>query len=144
MKTSAAKFPLFLFITILALCLGLTNPAKSAVTFTVTPSTVSNTYPGTISLSIAGFTNSAETVVVQKFLDVNGNGIIDSTDLLVQQFSLTVGKNSVIDGVTNYNVPGDLGSATNAIQRDAEFSKRGFHAKRGGSNFCSRFPVSQT
>ena len=126
MKTSATKSSLFLFITILALCLGLIDPAKSAVTFTITPSIVSNTYPGTISLHIAGFTNSAETVVVQKFLDVNGNGTIDSTDLLVQQFNLTVGKNSVIGGVTNYNVPGDLGSATNAISARLNFQSVDF------------------
>jgi hypothetical protein len=126
MKTSASQSPLFLFITILVLCLGSIDPAKSAVTFTITPNMVSNTYPGTISLSITGFTNSAETVVVQKFLDVNGNGIIDSTDLMVQQFNLTVGKNSVIDGVTNYNVPGDLGSATNAISATLNFQSADF------------------
>jgi hypothetical protein len=115
MKTSAAKSPLFLLIFILALCLGLTDPAKSAVNVTISPNIISNTYAGPIALSITGLTNSADAVVVQKFLDLNGSGLIASNDPLVQQFSLKVGKNSVIGGVTNINVPGDLGSATNAI-----------------------------
>src|SRR5208282_2339370 len=45
-----------------------TNPAVTVATFTITPSTVSNTYTGTITLQIGGLTNT-ETVVVQKFLD---------------------------------------------------------------------------
>ena len=67
--------------------LGLFQPVKAAVTFSVTPATVSNTYNGTITLQIGGLTNT-ETVVVQKFLDLNTNGVIDGNDWLVQQFSL--------------------------------------------------------
>jgi hypothetical protein len=121
MKTSATQSPLFLLIFILALCLGLTDPAKSAVSVTISPNIISNTYAGPIALSITGLTNSADAVVVQKFLDLNGSGLIASNDLLVQQFYLKVGNNSVIGGVTNYNVPGDLGSATNAISAVLNF-----------------------
>src|SRR5215813_13583067 len=85
-----------------------------AVTFTVTPAAVSNTYRGTITLQVTGLTNT-ETVVVQKFLDLNTNGTIGGGDTLVQQFTLQDGVNSVIGGVTNLNVPGDLNSATGAI-----------------------------
>ena len=126
MKAPTFSVPLLLLACLLAIFLGWAGPARCAVTVTLSPTTVSNTYPGTISLSINGFTNSAETVVVQKFLDINGNGIIDSTDLLVQQFKLTVGKNSVIGGVTNYNIPGDLSSATNAISAKLNFQSVDF------------------
>src|SRR5216110_2355594 len=80
--------------------------AHAAVAFTATPSAVSNTYGGTITLQVTGLTNT-ETVVVQTFLDANTNGVVDGADLLVQQFSLTDGQASVIGGVTNFSVPGD-------------------------------------
>lgn len=95
-------------LRLLAFQLGLllcpTLPA--AVGFTVTPSSVSNTYSGINTLQVTGLT-SGESVVVQKFLDVNTNGVIDAADLLWQQFQLTDGQASVIGGVTNINVPGD-------------------------------------
>ena len=84
----------------------------TAVTFSVTPTAVSNTYTGTITLQIGGLTNT-ETVVVQKFLDLNTNGIIDGGDLLVQQFTLQDGTSFVIGGVTNFNVPGDTDGTAN-------------------------------
>ena len=61
-------------------------------TFTNTPTAVSNTYSGIITLQIGGLTNT-ETVVVQKFMDLNTNGVIDGGDQLVQQFNLTDGTN---------------------------------------------------
>ena len=56
-----------------------TSTADAAVAFTVTPSAVSNTYKGTITLQVTGLTNT-ETVVVQKFLDLNTNGLINAND----------------------------------------------------------------
>ena len=67
---------------VLALFAG--RHAHAAVTFTVTPSAVSNTYSGTVTLQVTGLTNT-ETVVVQKFLDLNTNGVIGGADTLVQQ-----------------------------------------------------------
>jgi hypothetical protein len=121
MKTRSASLGavlIRLFALPLALLLGQALPA--AVTFTVTPSAVSNTYPGTISLAITGLTNT-ETVVVRKFLDLNTNGVIDGNDWLVQQFALRDGTNFVIGGVTNFNVPGDLNAATGAITATLNF-----------------------
>ena len=102
-----------------------TNPAVTIATFSVTPAVVSNTYTGTITLQIGGLTNT-ETVVVQKFLDLNTDGIIDGGDLLVQQFTLQDGTNLVIGGVTNFNVPGDLNAATGAITATLNFQNRDF------------------
>jgi hypothetical protein len=101
------------------------HSALAAVTFTITPSAVSNTYSGLITLSIGGLTNT-ETVVVQKFLDLNTNGIIDGSDMLVQQFNLTDGTNFVIGGVTNFNVPGDLNATPGAITATLNFQNGDF------------------
>jgi hypothetical protein len=97
----------------MALLTGLTQTAHPAVTFSVTPTAVSNTYNGSITLQIGGLTNT-ETVTIQKFLDLDTNGIVDASDYLVQQFTLTDGQTGmVIGGVTNFNVPGDTDGTTN-------------------------------
>jgi large repetitive protein len=97
-------------LILLGLLAAFAPAARAAVAFTVTPAAVSNTYSGKITLQITGLTNT-ETVVVQKFLDANTNGVIDAGDSLWQQFNLTDGQASVFhDGgtaVTNFNVPGD-------------------------------------
>jgi len=108
-----------------ALALFAAPNAHAAVAFTVTPSAVSNTYRGTITLQVTGLTNT-ETVVVQKFVDLNTNGVIGGADTLVQQFTLQDGVNSVIGGVTNRNVPGDLNSATGAITAALNFQNGDF------------------
>ena len=97
------------------------------VSFTITPSAVSNTYIGTITLQVTGL-NSNETVTVQKYLDLNTNGVIDGNDWLVQQFTLTDGQaGMVIGGVTNFNVPGDTdGSANGQITATLNFQNGDF------------------
>lgn len=94
---------------------------EAAVTFTVSPSTVSNSYVGTFSLLISNVP-AGDTVVVQKYLDLNTNGVINGTDPLVQQFSLTDGQaGMIIGGVTNFNVPGDLNTATGIVTAALNF-----------------------
>ncbi|MGA3181056.1 MAG: leucine-rich repeat protein [Verrucomicrobiota bacterium] len=96
-----------------AMAVALIQPLNAAVSFSVTPSAVSNTYNGYITLQIGGLTNG-ESVVIQKFLDINGNGVIDPSDWLVQQFNLSDGvPGMVIGGVTNFNVPGDTDGVAN-------------------------------
>jgi hypothetical protein len=89
-----------------AILLGGGNNSWAAISVSLTPPAVSNSYNGTITLQITGVTNG-ETVIVQKFLDLNANGVIDDNDWLVAQFNLTDGTNFAIGGVTNINVPGD-------------------------------------
>jgi hypothetical protein len=102
---------------------------SQAATLTVAPSAVSNTYAGTITLQVGGLTNG-ETVVVQKYLDANANGVIDAGDLLWQQFSLTDGQASVFhDGataVTNLAVPGDLDPTSGQITAELNLPVSGF------------------
>ncbi|HTV43136.1 MAG TPA: carboxypeptidase-like regulatory domain-containing protein [Candidatus Sulfotelmatobacter sp.] len=126
--------PLFLFFLFLALFAAVPARAGTAViTFTNFPSVVSNTYPGVITLQISGLTNGVTNVVVQKYLDVNTNGFIDSADLLVQQFQLTVGQASVFTNepsgtpviVTNF-MPGDMTSVTGQITAPLNFQNGDF------------------
>lgn len=90
-------------------------PHARAATFTVTPSAISNQYSGVITLQIGGLTNG-ETVVVQKYVDANSNGVVDSGDWLVQQFLVTDNQApSVIGGVTNINIPYDSNPTNGAV-----------------------------
>jgi hypothetical protein len=108
-----------------AACQHLESTAR-AVTFSVTPSAVSNTYNGVITLQVLGLTNT-ETVVIQKFLDLNTNGVIDASDWLVQQFSLTDGQAGMsIGGIVNSNVPGDADSTAGQITAQLSFRNGDF------------------
>jgi hypothetical protein len=113
-------------LALLQLGLLLCPTLQAAVTFTITPAVVSNTYPGAITLQVAGLTNG-ETVVVQKFLDLNTNGAVDAGDWLVQQFKLTEGRaRMVIGGVTNLNVPGDTDTVGGQITAKLNFRNGDF------------------
>lgn len=90
------------------------SPADAAVTFSVSPSTISNTYNGFLTLQIGGL-SSGESVLVQKYWDANGNSAIDVPDTLAQQFQLIDGQMALIGGATNINVPGDSTGADGAI-----------------------------
>ncbi len=103
-----------LFI-VLAIFAGI-NQINAAVTFAITPSAVSNTYNGTITLQIAGITAGSQ-VVVQKFLDADSNSVVDSKSILWQQFLTSDGAASVFTNgptsVTNFNIPKDTDGAAN-------------------------------
>jgi hypothetical protein len=122
-----------LFRIIFSLVAVFFAPLVHATTFTNFPTVVSNTYTGSITLQVSNLP-TGDTVVIQKFLDVNTNGIIDAADLLVQQFSLTDGQpGQVIGGVTNFNVPGDLGSPTGMITATLSFNNGDFMQNLAGT-----------
>jgi hypothetical protein len=119
MKTPFLKIGLR--IVIFQLGLLLCKTASAAVGFTVTPSLVSNTYSGPITLQVTGLSSGAS-VMVQKYLDVNADGVIDAGDILWQQFDLMDGQGGmVIGGVTNINVPGDTDSVAGQITAKLNF-----------------------
>jgi hypothetical protein len=128
MKNIARPFKTDLRLLALATGLLLSQTLPAAVTFTITPTAVSNTYTGAITLQIGGLTNG-ETVDIKEYLDINGNGVIDAGDWLVHQFKLTDGQaGMVIGGVTNFNVPGD--TDTNAGQITAKLNfENGYFAQ---------------
>lgn len=105
----------------LLLLLGCGGIGRGAVTFTITPSVVSNTYIGPITLQISNLP-TGDTVVVQKFAIVNSNGVVAAGDRLAQQFNLTDNQTPmVIGGVTNINVPYDYNSTAGAITATVAF-----------------------
>lgn len=113
---------------LLSVALSFTASAETAV-LTISPPTVSNTYNGNITLQVTGLTNG-EMVIVQKYLDVNGDGVVDTGDILCQQFKLTDGQaKTFLDGatsVTNYNVPGDTDSTGGQITAQLNLPVSGF------------------
>ena len=86
--------------------LWLAAAAQAAVSLSVSPSSVSNTWPGEVALTISGL-NNGETVTLEKFLDLNGNNTVQAGEPLVQRLSLADGVTETIGGVRNANVPGD-------------------------------------
>jgi len=121
-----------LHLAVAPLGLLLCQAMQAAVTFTVTPDAVSNTYQGVITLQVKGLTNT-EAVVVQKFMDLNGNGVIDAGAWLVQQFQLTDGRaGMIIGGVVNSNVPGDTDATAGQITAPLNFLNGGFNQNFAG------------
>ncbi len=98
-----------------------------AVNFNVSPLVAGNTYNGAITFQVTGLT-PGDTVLVQKYLDVNADGVIDAGDYLVQQFSLTDGQVGMkIGGIVNSNVPGDTdGTANGQITAQLNFQSGDF------------------
>lgn len=112
------RLPFATFLALLCLKASLGN---AAVSLTVTPSAVSNTYSGSITLNIAGLTYG-ETVKVQTYLDLNDNGVVDPGEPLIDVFNLTDGGVAVIGGVTNISVPFDSNPASGAITAALSFA----------------------
>lgn len=98
----------------IGICISSLAASTMAASLTITPSTVTNDYVGNITLSISGLT-AGKTVRVERFLDVNTNGIIDSGDIMVESYTVTDGQASFIGGVRNRNVPGDDDGLTNGL-----------------------------
>ncbi|HEY4301899.1 MAG TPA: FG-GAP-like repeat-containing protein [Candidatus Didemnitutus sp.] len=84
---------------------------SAAVGFTLSTSSVPNDFSGTVTLNVTGLT-SGLTVRVEKFADVNNNGTVDGSDVLVRAFTVTDGAAPTFGGVRNTNIPGDDDGAT--------------------------------
>ena len=114
MKTHA------LIIVAMAWLLTGLNQAAAQQTLTVSPAVTSNTYPGFITLKITGLTNT-EQVIIQRWLDANGNGVVDPGEPMLETFKISDGGAMVIGGVTNVSVPYDTDSNTGEIATTVNF-----------------------
>ena len=114
--TCLVFFTVWIVVTLSAL-----EVSAETATLSVSPPAVSNTYPGVITLQIGGLTNG-EPVTVQTYLDLNQNGVVDAGEPLLDTFKITDGKASVINGITNLNVPFDSDPATGAITATLSFA----------------------
>src|SRR6185312_10390675 len=119
MKTSRTIIGLLALATLAII--NLQSTTVRAATFTISPAAVSNTYSGPITLTIGG-AGTGGSVVVQKFLDLNTNGVINAGDWLVQQFNMTDGQAGMtIGGIVNSNVPGDTDATAGQITARLNF-----------------------
>ena len=112
--------------------LFIAGAVSAAVSLTVTPSSVTNTYLRQITLQITGVTNG-ETVTIEKYVDIAGNGAVDAGDFILQSFKVTDGQVTTINGVKNRNVPGDNDGATNGqMQVNLNFAAENESASGSG------------
>lgn len=83
-----------------------------AQNFSVSPGVITNDYIGQITLTITNL-SAGQSVIVERYLDVNNNGAIEAAEWLVQRFAVTDGSQPLVGGVRNINVPGDDDGVTN-------------------------------
>src|SRR4051812_22501265 len=83
-----------------------------AVTFSVAPNSVSNTYTGPITFTVTGL-SAGDTVQVVQHVDFNSNGIIDAADLAVRGETITDGDARLFGTNANINLVRDEDGATN-------------------------------
>src|SRR5215212_3192437 len=76
----------------LAMILGLVgiSGAINGATLSIAPSSTSNTYSGVLTLQIAGVTNG-EQVVIERYLDLNTNSVLDAGEPLLDTFRISDG-----------------------------------------------------
>ena len=103
-----------LLLPLFLVALAFVPAPAAAVNLTLSESAVSNLFAGTLTLTLTGLTNE-EPVLLQKFIDLNGNGTVDAGEPLVGQFKLVEGQVTRIGGVRNSNVPGDADGLTNGV-----------------------------
>ncbi len=122
-----------------------------AATLSISPTSISALYQGNITLQIGGIT-SGDTVLVQRFLDLNGNGVVDAGEPLVQSFRVTDGQVTSIGGARDNDIPGDNDltangqiTATVNFANGPEFSRAsGSYIYRVSSPTLSFSPVQQS
>jgi hypothetical protein len=100
-----------------SLLLGAWTLRATPLSITISPTTITNNYVGSILLTISNLSSAGVTVRVDRFLDVNSNGLVDANEWAAQSFYVTDGQEPLIGGVRNSNVPGDDdGLANQTIQ----------------------------
>jgi hypothetical protein len=98
------------------------NICNAQPALTVSPSVISNTYTGDITLQIGGVPGGDE-VTVDKYIDLNGSGVIETNDPLMDTFKITDnGTDGIIGGVTNVNVPIDTDPTLGTITTTLDFA----------------------
>jgi hypothetical protein len=122
-------------LAVLSMLIGGAVQSHATVAVTLSPTAISNSYAGTVTLQITGLTNG-EKVVVQKFLDVNADSVVNMGDTMCQQFSLTDGHAATfLDGavnVTNLNIPGDMDSISGQVTASLDIAQSGFEQTISG------------
>ncbi|MDP1579303.1 MAG: carboxypeptidase-like regulatory domain-containing protein [Candidatus Didemnitutus sp.] len=80
----------------------------------IVPATLAVNSTNSAMIQITGLNAPGNTVLVERFLDVNGNGVIDGADALVQSSLVTDGPAPQIGGQRNRHIPADEDATANA------------------------------
>src|SRR2546425_12601350 len=87
-----------LFSLVILCALALVPSAQAAAGLSVTPANITNDYVGKVTLTMTGL-SAGQTVLVERFTDVNGNGVVDAaTDAVLRSFTVTDGQLAIIGG----------------------------------------------
>ena len=84
----------------------LTVNATAAVSATLTPSTISSADTTPVVLQVTGL-DTGGSVIVERFVDADANGVVDEGEFFAERFEDTSGQVTSIGGVRNSNIPGD-------------------------------------
>jgi hypothetical protein len=101
---------------VLAALAGVQLGSGSAATLTVSPASVAWDTTAHVNLNLAGLANH-QTVLVEEFSDLNGNGSLDAGEPLVLSFQVQDGEVPLFGGVRDTNRPGDEDGSTNGLIR---------------------------
>src|SRR5438093_6531704 len=96
--------------------------AVTAAGLSVSPSTVTNDFNGKITLTISNLPTPGRTVIVERYADFDNDGVVDSSEPIIQSFRVTDGQVPLIGGVRNLNAPGDEDGAVDGKIRAELFS----------------------
>lgn len=94
------------------LAVALLASAGFAAGLSVSPAQVADNYQGAVTINITGL-SAGQSVLLERYIDVNGNGVVDAGEPCVISLPLTDGNIPTIGGVRNTNVPGDEDGAVN-------------------------------
>ncbi len=102
---------IFLKYARITLLLGTLPMGTLGAGLSISPNVVTNNFFGQVNLTISGV--AGQTVLVEKFYDMNASGSVDAGDLLMQSFRVSDGLIPTLGGITNLNAPGDADGAVN-------------------------------
>jgi len=88
---------------VLLLCSAVTQAADLSIS---PPSVQNDSNNVPITFTITNL-SAGQSVTIEKYADLNDNGVVDTDEPLVHSFTVTDGQLPLIDGVRNLNVPGD-------------------------------------
>jgi hypothetical protein len=126
----------------LPICMAAIAGTAGAATLNISPSSTTTNYTGLITFTI-GSVPSGQTVIVEDYADLNNNGTVDASDMLVGSFRVTDGQALSIGGVRDTNVPGDEdGVANGQIQAVLHARVQGEIATLSGKFLLRVSPVS--
>lgn len=97
-----------LWLRALSLGFGLlaAHVGSAAVDATVTPASLTTDSVAAVTVHVTGLPPGGS-VLIERYVDSNGNGVVDPGEMLAEAHTVTDGQVTTIGGVRNLNIPGD-------------------------------------